>query len=158
MMVLGGDRDVRPFVAAAWWKAGWARAVLVPGVTPHADSRPDEPLEEEILLAVLLHRGVPRTAVQVLPGACVSTRDEGRALARFLARQPGRPQVAVVTSMYHTRRARRIFRRELGEAADQIVFVSAPTDAFDETNWWRFEQGIRIYALEYGKLLYSLIY
>lgn len=157
MMVLGGDRDVRPFVAAAWWKAGWAREVLLPSIAPHADSNAGEPPEAEVLRAVLQQRGVPLSAVRFLEGDCTSTRDEARALARFLGTQPGQQTVAVVTSMYHTRRARRLFTHELGPAADRVIFVSAPTDGFDEANWWRFERGIRIYALEYGKLLYSLI-
>jgi uncharacterized SAM-binding protein YcdF (DUF218 family) len=60
--------------------------------------------------------------------------------------------VAVVTTGYHTRRARRTFRQVLGADAARVRFVAAPTDGFDETNWWRSEQGVRCYLTEYVKL------
>jgi uncharacterized SAM-binding protein YcdF (DUF218 family) len=155
VFVLGGGSEIRPFVAAALVEAGFARKVLLVEV-----QRPPEtelglvPAEHEVNRSVLLAGGVPAAAIEVLPGTVRSTRDEAGALTEFLASRPD-ASVAVVTNGYHTRRARLIFHRALGERSEQVRFVGAPVDGFDESNWWRCEAGFRCYATEYGKLISS---
>lgn len=152
VLVLGGGSDTRPFVAAALVNRGLARQVLVPRVKPYAEvEQGDRPSEETITCGVLRARGVPEDAIILLDGACASTRDEAAALARFLDGQPGMT-VAVVTTDYHTRRARAIFRKVLGERAAGLHFVAAPSDGYDAGNWWRFEDGFVAYSNEYVKL------
>ena len=101
---------------------------------------------------VLLARGVADADILTLPGESGSTHAEAIALGRFLEENPG-ATVSVVTTNFHTRRARWIFRRVLGKRADGLRFVAAPTDGFDATNWWQFEAGFRTYSSEYLKLL-----
>jgi uncharacterized SAM-binding protein YcdF (DUF218 family) len=154
VMVLGGGASTRPFVAAALVRAGLARRALVPSVHLFPDQEDGlSPPEDEVLRRVLHVRGVPDDAVTTLPGEVDSTRDEARALARFLDGEPG-ATVAVVTNGFHTRRARMLFRHELGERIAQVHFVAAPTDRFDDDNWWRHEEGFNCYASEYFKLVY----
>jgi uncharacterized SAM-binding protein YcdF (DUF218 family) len=99
---------------------------------------------------------VPEETIILLPGAAASTADEARALAEFLDAHPG-GSVAVVTSAYHTRRARLIFGRALGERAGAVRFVGAPSDGFGATDWWRTEQGLSTYGTEYVKLGFHLL-
>jgi uncharacterized SAM-binding protein YcdF (DUF218 family) len=156
-LVLGGGSGTRPFVAAALFKAGLARRILVPRVKPAPEVRDGlAPADHEVMRRVLRARGVPAEAILLLGEECDSTADEARALGAFLAAEPP-ARVAVVTNGYHTRRARSIFRRALGESAAALVFVAAATDGFDETNWWRFESGVRTYANEYVKLAVQLV-
>lgn len=151
-MVLGGGSDTRPFVAAALYKAGLATSVLVPRVATSPWSAAEgHPPEGEVIRKVLLARGVPQEAIVILDGECATTRDEAAALAGFLSRRPGRT-VAVVTSAYHTRRARAIFRAATGEAAGRLSFVGAPADDYDTDTWWLSEDGFTAYLREYGKL------
>jgi uncharacterized SAM-binding protein YcdF (DUF218 family) len=154
VMVLGGGSETRPFVAAALVKAGLAKRVLL-ATARNAPEVQDGvfPPEHEIARRVLVGRGVPAEAVVVLPGECDSTIDEAHALGRFLDREPG-VSVAVVTSGYHTRRARGLFRKVLGRRMAGVMFVAAPTDGFDETNWWRYRAGVRTYLNEYVKLAF----
>ena len=105
---------------------------------------------------VLLKRGVPAEAIVLLPGEVNSTADEARALKRYLEEHAGR-RVAVVTNDYHTRRARWIFRNEIGDRAADLAFFGAPTDDFDAHDWWRSETGFRCYSDEYVKLLAYLV-
>jgi uncharacterized SAM-binding protein YcdF (DUF218 family) len=150
VMVLGGGADTRPFVAAALYKAGYAKRILLPAVKQSPDSDAEAgPSETAVMRRVLLVRGVPSEAIVDLPGEVDSTEDEARSLKRYLADQPERT-VAIVTNDYHTRRARWIFRTELGRP-DLSVFA-APTDDFDANNWWRSEEGCALYATEYLKL------
>jgi uncharacterized SAM-binding protein YcdF (DUF218 family) len=157
VLVLGGDANVRPFVAAALYDAGLAKRVLVPNVKRSgAADGGTFPSEQEVIRRVLLKRGVPEDAVVSLPDEVDSTADEAAALARYLDDNPGRT-VTVVTTCYHTRRARWIFRKQLGARADRVRFVGGPTDGYDASNWWRSEEGSQRYANEYLKLAFYLV-
>jgi uncharacterized SAM-binding protein YcdF (DUF218 family) len=152
VMVLGGEANTRPFLAAAIFRAGYARRVLIPEVVePSSDVEGAIPAEHEMMRRVLLKRGVPPDAIQQLDGPVDSTRDEAVALREYLASNP-KSSVAVVTSNFHTRRARLIFRRLHPAHRDQIHFISCPTDGIGPDNWWQFKDGIVWYAAEYAKL------
>jgi uncharacterized SAM-binding protein YcdF (DUF218 family) len=151
VLVLGGHVESRPFGGAALYKAGLAKKVLVSVPRPSESAPPENvPAEEEVARRILLTRGVPAADVLSLGSECASTRDEAYALGRFLEDHPSW-SVAVLTSTFHTRRARDIFRRVLGARADRLHFVAVPTEGYDETNWWHFEEGFTEYALEYAK-------
>jgi uncharacterized SAM-binding protein YcdF (DUF218 family) len=159
VMVLGGGSQTRPFVAAALLKAGLARRVLLPAVKATGDNQDGiSPPEQEVMKAVLVRQGVGPEAITVLKGDCASTYDEACALARFLEGEPS-CSVTVVPSCYQTRRARLVFRKVLGDRFGQVHWVGAPTDGYDSTNWWLFEEGFRTYLDEYLKLaFYELCY
>ena len=120
-LVLGGDVSNRPFAAAAMYRAGRARAVVVTRTVwlPEVEDGLLPP-EEELATRVLQTEGVATADIAVLPGRVGSTYDEAVALSEFLA---GRPEstVAVVSTSYHLRRARWIFRRILdAEKAERL--------------------------------------
>ena len=112
--------------------------------------------EHELTRQILLACSVADDRVVLLPGTCASTEDEARALARYLNEHPA-ARVAIVTHAYHTRRARRLFRRVLGEQILQVYFLAAPTDAFSAEDWWQSEEGFTTYATEYAKFAMSLL-
>ncbi|MBY0525324.1 MAG: YdcF family protein [Gemmataceae bacterium] len=158
VLVLNGDPQTRPFAAAAIVKAGLAREVLL---TPQrrtlesANVQDGNVLSElDLIQRVLQARGVPSTAVQVLPGEIGSTFEEANILAEFLASRP-EATVTVVTNGFHTRRARRVFAKVLGDdRAARLHWVGVPRDGVDEATWWRTGHGCSLYAGEYAKLVY----
>ncbi len=98
---------------------------------------------------------IPDAAIVLLPGPVDSTTEEVARLGRFLEDHPN-SAVTVVTSDYHTRRARLLFRRA-NLHASSLSFVAAPIEEFDATNWWQSERGCITYLREYVKLAaYSL--
>jgi uncharacterized SAM-binding protein YcdF (DUF218 family) len=152
-LVLGGGADTRRFAAAALVRAGLARRVLVTTVRPSPATQDGlTPPEHEVIRRALRAEGVPAEAVVALPGEVAGTGDEARALGRFLDAEPG-ATVAVVTNGFHTRRARMLFRHELGGRIARAHFVAAPGGDFDPLTWWRSEGGFTRYATEYFKLL-----
>lgn len=152
VMVLGGGHDTRPFVAAALVKKGLARGVLVPSVAEDPDDDASAS-ETEMIQRVLEARGAPPQAICRLPGACTSTADEAASLKTFLdAAAPC--TVAVVTDASHSRRARWIFARVLGEHEGQVRFVAAPSNGFDKSAWWKTESGSVCYLSECLKFAY----
>lgn len=153
VMVLGGGSANRPFAAAALFNKGLARQVLIPHDTllPEAEDG-ILPAEHEIDREVLVASGVPVEAIHLLDGNSDNTLDEARALCRFLEERPG-SSVAVVTTTWHTRRARLLFRSIVHHSTGRVLFLGVPTDGYHEKNWWRFEAGFVAYALEYTKLI-----
>ncbi len=158
VMVLGGGPTTRPFVAAAMVRLGLARTVLVPRMVR---AQPGEevflPPEDETVRDVLLRRGVPASQVRVVGQECAHTEAEARALKECLDREPG-TTAAVVTDAFHTRRARWIFCRVMGSDAARLRFVSAPTDRFLPSSWWRTEAGVDAVLGEYLKALAYVFY
>ena len=112
--------------------------------------------ELEITRRVLRARGVADEHVTVLPGTIGNTWGEARALAEFLDEHPG-ASVTVVTNGFHTRRARNIFQRVLGDRAAAVHFVGVPRDGVDADTWWRTRRGCAVYLGEYAKLAYYTI-
>jgi len=154
VLVLPGDQNARPFVAAAIVNAGLAPRALVPKV-----ERSPSVLEgvtvasDEQIRRVLLARGVPDDKIVLLEGNSTSTVHDLESFRRILDRAEIR-KVLVVTSHYHTRRSRMLFARQLGDRIDRVLFVSAPTDDYRLDNWWKTQEGFRDISTEYLKLIY----
>lgn len=156
VLPLAGGENTRPFAAAALVRNGLAREVLLPhalsafpriGLAPHQVS--------ELLLTKV---GIPIAHVSLLPLDAENTAGEARALAAFLEKEPA-ATVTVVTNTYHSRRAKFIFGRTLGERSEQLHYVTVPGDTFNASNWWHDPDGFRGYLQEPVKLLaYHLVY
>jgi len=155
VMVLPGDESVRPFVAAALVRAGLARGVLVPKTeTAPAVADGIVPPTHEVIRRVLRRRGVPEDRIVVLEhGQTGHTYGDAVLLAAFLDSAPD-ARVIVVTSFYHTRRARWTFSQVLERRAEQVSIVSAPTDRFAPEDWWQRQEGFLAISGEYLKLVY----
>jgi len=156
-LVLSGDYESRPFVAAALYRRGFVRSQIWLTHTAMADTAPAEAEDSnnraKRILTVL---GVPPARVVELPGDCASTFDEAAVLARTMAEHPT-ATVTVVTSNYHTRRTRWVIRRALGSSADRARYVSVPTDYFDADCWWKVEEGFTTYTKEFSKTVFYFL-
>jgi uncharacterized SAM-binding protein YcdF (DUF218 family) len=151
-LVLSGDFNSRPFGAAALWRKGYIRQGIW---LTHIESREHAACtgldSDAAARRILVTLGIPDDRIAVLDGACVSTFDEAQSLARELTKHPD-ATVAVVTSDYHTRRSRWVFRHVLGDRANQLQFIAVPTDYVSAENWWTVEEGFASYSKEFLKL------
>jgi uncharacterized SAM-binding protein YcdF (DUF218 family) len=152
LVVLGGNAETRPFAAAALYRQGFAPKVVI---FRHQGERITDlglaPTGDEVYRKVLELEGVPARAIVRLPAEVDSSWDEARALQRFLTSHPAR-RIILVTSAEHTRRARWIFRKMLAGATVEVRTAPARHLGFDETNWWKHEDGVLAYLHEYLKL------
>jgi uncharacterized SAM-binding protein YcdF (DUF218 family) len=156
IMILAGDENNRPYLAAALVRAGCAgKALVAKGDISCAVSEGIVPPADEIIRRVLLSYGTAAENIITLPVAAATTYDEARALANFLEKKTN-SRVLIVTTHYHTRRARWIFSKILGDM-QKISFVSAPTDKFQLATWWRNDSGSVEIISEYVKLMYYVI-
>jgi uncharacterized SAM-binding protein YcdF (DUF218 family) len=157
-VVLSGDYEQRPFVAAALYRREYIRRkIWLTLVNSGPCEDRVEPTIEGAVTHLFVVLGVPADRVAVLDGRCASTFDEARALASALDAEPT-ATVTIVTSNYHTRRSRWVFRRVLGARAERLRFVSVPTDNFAANCWWQSSEGFSVYTTEYLKLAFYLFW
>jgi uncharacterized SAM-binding protein YcdF (DUF218 family) len=133
-----GDRATR---AAEVLKAGWAPRIVASGryLRPYASVAQLEQHD-------LLDRGVPASAIVPFPNRATNTREEGEAIGQFISAH-GWKRILVVTSNYHSRRARYILARVL-PAGTEVRMLAARDTNYDPDNWWRTRRGVKIFFHE----------
>ncbi len=148
VLLLGGLAH-RPDHAAALYRQGLAPRIVFATL----DENMGDDGETPRTLRKLLRLGVPREAITVLPHRAESTKQEAQGV-REEARRLGWKRITVVTSDFHTRRARWIFRRTLADTGVTVHMASAHNPRIDSTNWWRGDEGLVLYVDETLKTLY----
>jgi uncharacterized SAM-binding protein YcdF (DUF218 family) len=94
----------------------------------------------------LIERGVPKDRIIRFPHDSANTREEAMAL-RALVTEKNWHRVIVVTSNYHTRRARYIFQRVFPESVNVRV-ASARDGEFDPEHWWQNRKSLKDFFQE----------
>jgi uncharacterized SAM-binding protein YcdF (DUF218 family) len=100
----------------------------------------------ELMEHDLLERGVPKEKILPFAQDADDTRDEAEALTR-LALDRRWKSLVIVTSNYHTRRARYIFRRVFPPGIT-ISVASARDGDFDPERWWEKRKSIKLFMTE----------
>ncbi len=143
VVLAGGYRGNRILRAAELVREGFAPRVLVSG-TPYYDRS-----ESELAIEFAVRRGYPRVWFLALPSRARSTREEASIIMAEL-RRLGVRSFLLVTSDYHTRRARACFR----QIADGMPFRTiAASDEDFASPWWRSRVGQKTVFLEWTKLI-----
>ncbi|HTX92885.1 MAG TPA: YdcF family protein [Anaerolineales bacterium] len=159
IFLLNGDYNTRPQRAAELYRQGLAPLIVIARSenTPAVDLGL-VPNDTDISVEVMQKLGVPPDKILVLafPGGVTSTFDEASALHRYIQSHPVHT-VLLVTSAFHTRRARWIFKRELAGTPIELKMVAVPYQGFDQTNWWKNETGLITLNNEYIKLIYYFV-
>jgi len=94
--------------------------------------------DEATSVEVLEHLGVPASSIRILDRPIRNTDQEIRLIAEELGRTKGN-QVIIVTSKYHTRRVKAIWRAVVGIKPKAIVRY-AHEDPYDPARWWQNTQ------------------
>jgi uncharacterized SAM-binding protein YcdF (DUF218 family) len=84
---------------------------------------------------LMMHEGVPESAIRQLEPPIVNTADEIRTAARAMAHTKER-RIIIVSSKAHTRRAKTLWNRLASKDGTAIV-RGASDDPFDAAHWWR---------------------
>jgi uncharacterized SAM-binding protein YcdF (DUF218 family) len=156
VLILPGDEGRRALTAAALVRIGLAREVLIPENPASADVADGITLPTaQISRRILLHAGIADVHIVLLPSQSRTTFDDARALAEFL--RDREPEVTIVTSAFHTRRAGFVFRKVFGTDANRIRVVSAPNPGFETDDWWQRPEGLRLILTEYLKLAFYYV-
>jgi uncharacterized SAM-binding protein YcdF (DUF218 family) len=108
--------------------------------------------ESDHAIAYAVRQGFPAQWFVALPHAALSTRDEAPVMLAELRRRNVR-SFLLVTSDYHTARARRIFlaaERAMG-GGPAMRTVAVPDEYFRPDSWWRNRQGQKTAFFEWTK-------
>ena len=144
IVILSGRAPFRAMEAAALYHEHLAPEIWV---TLPADPdmaaafrrlRMQSTTEEITNVEVLEHLGVPAGCIRILNRPVRNTDEEVRLIAEELGRVQG-DQVIIVTSKYHTRRVRAIWRAVVGIKPKAIVRY-AHQDPYDPARWWQNTQ------------------
>jgi uncharacterized SAM-binding protein YcdF (DUF218 family) len=155
--VMGGDVLPRITVAARLHREGWARRIILPRTrTGPLHEAGLMPAEYDVCRAFLLREGVPAGDI-LPPGETVdSTWSEVAALRRRLADLGCGPgsRVLIVTTRFHCRRTRRVVDRLFADSGIDVRLCGAPSEGFDESQWWKSSEGVKTYGIEAAKTVY----
>ncbi|MGH2453326.1 MAG: YdcF family protein [bacterium] len=150
VVLSGGQADERVRQAAVLFKGGLAPLILLSGgESLMGISVPD------LLRRQARAHGVPASAL-LYEVSSTSTADQARFL-RPLLEDRGVRRAIVVTSSYHTRRTRLLFRRTFAGSPVDIRVSPVQQDLFRPEEWWTRDQDTETVVLEYIKLTLALI-
>lgn len=147
LMVLSDDNFYadRATRAAELFREGKASFVVASG----RQLRPNVGIAE-LMEHDLLERGVPKDRILRFVVDGDSTQEEAIALANLAKTKKWR-KIIVVTSNYHTRRARYIFRTIFPQGIE--VRVASARDAdFDPQSWWQKRKSAKLLVREIAGL------
>lgn len=150
--------------AAEFYKSGLAPKVLVSNAKDRKPSRfnavledmgIDIPTRSQLRRRILIHLGVPESALKEFGSGHISTAEEAEALRAFLgARSTGQSvSIILVTSPYHTRRAKMIFSDVMPDAR---FMVTSPPEGKLEARWWTDRTSAITSVLETIKFVHYL--
>lgn len=151
LMVLSDDNFYadRATRAAGLYREGKAPLVVASGRRLRPTAGIAELMEHD-----LFERGVPKDKILRFSHDGDSTREEAEALAR-LAKEKKWRSVIVVTSNYHTRRARyiflKVFPQEIG-----VRVASAHDGDFDPEHWWEKRKSLKELTREIAGMVVAM--
>jgi hypothetical protein len=152
--VLGGDLEVRPFVAAELYKKDLVTKVLVSQVMEGRSSKIGLiPGHSELNRMVLLKLGVPDAAIETFGEANKNTMDEASALRDWADRHDV-SQIIIPTEIFAARRVRWIFNREFAGSSARPTIASFEPPNYTRAEWWKTEAGMIAFQNEIMKYLY----
>lgn len=136
---LGGHTPFREMEAAKLYRAGWAPRVVIVHPVPSAESKALHDLgirtrgAWEVSREVLVRQGVPESSIVVVSGKAGGTLEELQAVYSAMTSKDA--AVILVTSKYHTRRARLTWQHVTAGKSKPIL-RAATGDPFDPNRWW----------------------
>jgi len=140
------DRATR---AAELFREGKAPLVVASGRKLRPSAGIAELMEHD-----LVERGVPKEKILRFAHDGDSTREEAEALVK-LAKTKKWHKAIVVTSNYHTRRARYIFRQVFPQDIE-IRVASARDGDFDPENWWEKRKSTKLFMRELTGMMVAI--
>jgi uncharacterized SAM-binding protein YcdF (DUF218 family) len=155
IVVLGGNLQERPLVAAELYRRGLADKVLVSQVFEAEQVAVGaSPSNTELNRAALLKLGVAPSAIENFGTANTNTRDEAVALKEWAERNAA--SVFIIPSeVFSARRVSWIFNRELSGSAITIEVPSFEQPSYyTRSEWWKTEYGVTTFKTELLKYVY----
>jgi uncharacterized SAM-binding protein YcdF (DUF218 family) len=145
LVLSGEDGDgTRTRAGVKLYREGWVQKVVLSGARDgfsHYESDFSGPLA--------LSLGVPQKDLLIFTHRSRSTLEEAQVVVPEMERA-GIHSIILVSSNYHTRRARRYFRRVCKDRMAVIVH-GAEASWFHPDSWWQTREGLKFFFFEFTK-------
>lgn len=154
IMVLSGPPS-RALYAADLYNKGYAKEVYVTRpVREHYFKLTDDlgvyfPRIEQVQKDVLIKKGVSAKNIHIVGNDCKSTVDEAKIANSIFSGDSC--SILVVSSPYHVKRARMIFRDNVRECRSKVL--ATPYEPFPK-KWWTDQDSARNILLEVTKIVF----
>ena len=98
--------------------------------------------------------GIPEEDIILLDGNSKSTQDEAMTFREYIKKNKEIDSIIIVTTKFHSRRAKQIFKKALSVLDKEIDIYSSPSkyDPSNVNQWWKDREDIEWVVLEYLKL------
>lgn len=161
--ILMGSYGERALLAADLYKLGYSSKIVM--AQPYNDQQ--ELLkkngvyvsaDENVLTYILKLKGVEPTAINVVPGGAKNTTAEANDIANYCMEHPEVKTITIVTSTYHTGRARKIIGKVLAKNKIHVNFV-LPSNKYTDYHyeyWYLRQNDIIATISETVKTIYYL--
>ncbi len=162
IVVLSGDPFNRVPKAAWLYKNGYAKKVII--IDKESSKRTGQlekmgyklPDSSLLSIQILQEEGVNKADIIHIEGTqAASTIDEAR-IVKIFSEERGYKRFILVTTAFHTGRALWIFHKIFKNSDVKIEMAAADHAEFNESNWWKVEEGFLAYFNEYLKWMYYL--
>jgi len=150
IVILGGDFQERPAVAAELYRNGVANKILISKTVEGPNGTPSY---TDRCRAFLLKSGVPAAAIETFGTGNKNTREEAVAL-RAWASDNSASAFIIPDQLFGTRRAQWIFRREFNRSTASIGVLAFEPAAYTRRDWWKAQQGLIAIRDELIKYIY----
>jgi uncharacterized SAM-binding protein YcdF (DUF218 family) len=157
MVVLSGSAFDRGNEGARLYKEGYTSHIVCPGgnLEELFLIQGDTVYESDMCKRNIIHNGVPDSLVTTLHYG-TSTREEADTILSYCTQHQIK-KIIVVTTLFHTRRAGKVYKKRFADAGITVIMRGAHSSEFEESLWWQNEYGLISLNNEYMKTLYYLI-
>jgi len=102
----------------------------------------------------VIELGIPEEDVIVLDGNSRSTQDEALTIREYIGNNREIESIILVTSKFHSGRAKKIFKKALSVLDREIDIYCSPSkyDSSNVNQWWRNREDFQWVVFEYLKL------
>ncbi|MEM7371233.1 MAG: YdcF family protein [Bacteroidota bacterium] len=108
--------------------------------------------DAQLARTVLIRSGVDSTAIRVINRGS-STFEESEQILGYATRE-GFQSIMIISSQFHTRRIKKVFKKKFKQAGIDVVIKGAPPKRYEVDHWWENEEAMINVNNEYVKLLY----
>ncbi|EOC99364.1 YdcF family protein [Caldisalinibacter kiritimatiensis] len=158
IVVLMGSIPDRILEAVDLYKSGYSDNIVIVDEykSPLIEEKNiDTPVGASINKSIAVEMGVPRENITIIDGNTFSTQDEAVNIRYYLKENKDINSMILVTSKYHSFRAKKIFEKALDSLDRDVKVISRPTkyDEFNHDRWWQNREDIEKVVFEVIKLL-----
>lgn len=147
--VSGGDNDARIRKTVELYKEDWAPVVIFSGAAAEG-----EVSNAAAMKNISINLGVPSDDI-IIEEESIDTSENAKFTSKII-NEKGYQSIILVTSPYHQRRTKELFKEELGNDFE-IINQSAFDDSWRKSGWWEGERGRILTIGELGRIFVNYV-